>query len=124
LMEKFDAKLKDGVVIEESSISGEKELSTSVGAGSAGAKKTSRIFFAKSWQEAVCSPDEYILDSAESKDVEIESSCRAGTCGTCSAKVLKGEVTYEEDYDALSDLEPGYVLTCCAKPVDSLVIDA
>jgi len=125
LIEKFDAKLKDGVVIEESSsVSSEKGLSTNGGSGSAGAEKTSRIFFAKSWQEAVCSPDEYILDSAESKDVEIESSCRTGTCGTCSAKVLKGEVTYEEDYDALSDLDPGYVLTCCAKPVDSLVIDA
>ncbi len=124
LIEKFDAKLKDGVVIEEStSPSSEESLASRNITDSAPAQKVSKIFFASSWKETTCSQDEFILDAAESKGVEIESSCRTGSCGTCSAKVLKGEVTYEENYDAVGDLEPGYVLTCCAKPVDSLVLD-
>jgi len=123
LIEQFDAKLKDGVVIEKPI--------TVVEAPKAKSMETSKdsnvhtkIFFAKSWKEATCLDNEYILDAAEKVGLEIENSCRAGTCGTCTAKVLKGEVTYEEDYDALGDLELGEILTCCSKPISSIVIDA
>jgi ferredoxin-nitrite reductase len=121
LMEKFDAKLKDGVVIEEPQAVVEvpqkisSEPTSSIG---------TKIFFANSWKESSCIESEYVLDAAEKAAIEIESSCRAGTCGTCTAKVLKGEVTYDSDYDALNGLEPGEILTCCAKPVSSIVIDA
>jgi ferredoxin-nitrite reductase len=121
LMEKFDAKLKDGVVIEEPQAVVEvpqkvsSEPTSSIG---------TKVFFANSWKESSCIESEYVLDAAEKAAIEIESSCRAGTCGTCTAKVLKGEVTYDSDYDALNGLEPGEILTCCAKPVSSIVIDA
>ncbi|MCC0178809.1 ferredoxin--nitrite reductase [Waterburya agarophytonicola K14] len=121
LIEKFNAKLKDGVTIEESAPVVETLKSDSNGSAN-GSTKT-KIFLANSWKEAACSEGEYILDAAEKVGVEIESSCRAGTCGTCTAKVLKGEVTYEEDYDALRGLEAGEILTCCAKPVSSMVLD-
>ncbi|WP_019505972.1 ferredoxin--nitrite reductase [Pleurocapsa sp. PCC 7319] len=123
LIEEFDAKLKEGVVIEES-IPTEETPPSDTQESAADSAKTTKIFFANSWKEAVCSEPEYILDAAEKVDIEIENSCRAGTCGTCVANILKGEVTYEEDYDALSDLEPGQILTCCSKPVSSVVIDA
>ncbi|MEM7595547.1 MAG: ferredoxin--nitrite reductase [Cyanobacteria bacterium P01_A01_bin.83] len=122
LIERFNAKLKDGIVIDEPTIESEtapappEEKSTS--------STTTKVFFANSWKESLCSENDYILDAADKASVEIENSCRAGTCGTCTAKVLKGEVTYEEDYEALGDLEPGAILTCCAKPVSSIVIDA
>ena len=121
LMEKFDAKLKDGVVIEEPQAVVEVPQKIS-------SKPTSpigtKVFFANSWKESSCIESEYVLDAAEKAAIEIESSCRAGTCGTCTAKVLKGEVTYDSDYDALNGLEPGEILTCCAKPVSSIVVDA
>jgi ferredoxin-nitrite reductase len=121
LIEKFDAKLKDGVVIEEPQAVVEVpqkialEPTSSIG---------TKVFFANSWKESSCIESEYVLDAAEKAGIEIESSCRAGTCGTCTAKVLKGEVTYDADYDALNGLEPGEILTCCAKPVSSIVVDA
>ena len=121
LIEKFDAKLKQGVEIEEPQPV--EEASTDVEKSPA-SPSTTKIFFANSWKDVGCSDNEYILDAADKAGVEIENSCRAGTCGTCTAKVLKGEVTYEEDYDALSNLEAGEILTCCAKPVRSVVIDA
>lgn len=123
LIEQFDAKLKDGVIIEEPDpiVEVSKPESTETPQTS---DVSTKIFFANSWKEAICTESEYILDTAEKAGIEIENSCRAGTCGTCTAKVLKGEVTYEEDYDALSSLEPGEILTCCAKSVSSIVIDA
>jgi ferredoxin-nitrite reductase len=121
LIEKFDAKLKDGVVIEEpQAVVKIPQKSSSEPTSSIGTK----IFFANSWRESSCIESEHVLDAAEKAGIEIESSCRAGTCGTCTAKVLKGEVTYDSDYDALSGLEPGEILTCCAKPVSSIVVDA
>ncbi len=123
LIEEFDAKLKEGVVIEEPVAVVETPVSDTQDS-SASSTTATKIFFANSWKEALCSDKEYILDAAEKAEIEIENSCRAGTCGTCVANILKGEVTYEEDYDALSGLEPGQILTCCSKPVSSIVLDA
>jgi ferredoxin-nitrite reductase len=123
LIEKFDAKLKDGVEIEEPQPV-EEAPKADLDKSPATSPSTTKIFFANSWKDVGCSDNEYILDAAEKVGIEIENSCRAGTCGTCTAKVLKGEVTYEEDYDALSGLEAGEILTCCARPVSSVVIDA
>ena len=124
LIEKFNAKLKDGVIIEQAQTVVEEAFQAKLEKSSASSTTATKVFFANSWKEAACAENEYILDTAEKAEIEIENSCRAGTCGTCVAKVLKGEVTYEEDYDALGGLEPGQVLTCCAKPVSSIVIDA
>ena len=120
LIEEFGATLKEGVVIEEAA----PVISDTPKSEPETATKTNKIFFANSWKESACSEKEYILDAADKAGVEIENSCRAGTCGTCVAKILKGEVTYEEDYDAVAGLEPGYILTCCSQPVSSVVIDA
>ena len=121
LMEQYGATLKEGVVIEDAPVEAP-EAKAEVTSSTEG--KTTRMFFANSWKEAVCSEGESILDAADKVGVEIDNSCRAGTCGTCVANILKGEVTYEEEYDAVSSLESGQVLTCCAKPVSSVVIDA
>ena len=129
LIEKFNATLKDGVVIDEpqavveapkADIPKEDTPKNDKKDSATGTK----IFFANSWKESSCTENEFVLDAAEKAEIEIESSCRAGTCGTCTAKILKGEVTYDSDYDALSGLEQGEILTCCAKPVSSLIIDA
>ncbi|ELS04107.1 precorrin-3B synthase [Xenococcus sp. PCC 7305] len=120
LIEQFGAKLKEGVVIEEAAPA----IAETPPSEPKTETKNNKVFFANAWKESVCSEKEYILDAADKAGVEIESSCRAGTCGTCTAKLLKGEVTYEEDYDAVAALEPGYILTCCSQPVSSVVIDA
>lgn len=84
------------------------------------------ISFAKSGQEINCNDQQSILDIAEQNGIEIPSSCRAGTCGTCSVKVLEGEVKYEGDADALDDREKaqGFILTCISHPIGKVAIDA
>ena len=58
-----------------------------------------------------------ILEAMEEHHIEMDSNCRCGTCGTCKAKLIKGNVTNSEA-DSLTEEEKkhGYILTCCAYP--------
>lgn len=129
LMEQFGATLKDGVEIESPLNSAEMNGKTPFQETSNGAEPndkttTGNLFFAKSWQQVSCQEGEFILDAGEKAGIALESSCRSGSCGTCAYKIIKGEVKYENQPEALSDLEPGYILTCCATPVDKVILDA
>jgi ferredoxin-nitrite reductase len=83
------------------------------------------IYFAQSGKVAVSTEARSVLEAAAAAGVEIDSSCRSGTCGTCKHKLLAGEVRYEGEPDALdeSDRVAGYVLTCIAHPVGRIEID-
>jgi ferredoxin-nitrite reductase len=84
------------------------------------------VVFSKSKKTVVCEGDETILEAAEREGIELASSCRSGICGTCKQKLLKGEVKYTQDPQALddSDREQGYILACSAQPVGRVVLDA
>lgn len=73
------------------------------------------IHFARSkkvieWSDS----DKSILDAATSHGVPISSGCRAGQCGSCQTKVLRGEVTYPAGQP--HDVEAGHCLPCIAVP--------
>jgi ferredoxin-nitrite reductase len=85
---------------------------------------TSTVIFARSGKEVACSEDEFILDVAERAGVELDSSCRSGTCGTCKQKLLAGQTVYDSQPDAAADLEPGFILTCSARAIGKVSIDA
>jgi len=61
---------------------------------------------------------EPILDAAERADLGLPFGCRTGACGTCTARLLDGEVTYERPPRALKGRHraEGYALTCVARP--------
>ncbi|WP_341735997.1 2Fe-2S iron-sulfur cluster-binding protein [Microcoleus sp. CAWBG640] len=86
--------------------------------------QTSTVIFARSGKEVACSEDEFILDVAEGAGVQLDSSCRSGSCGTCKQKLLKGDIAYDGELDALSDIEPGFILTCSARAIGKVTIDA
>lgn len=70
-----------------------------------------------------CDEDRYILDSAEDRGVELPWGCRSGTCGSCTALLVEGQVELEEQ-SALDEehLERGLILLCSARPLSDCVV--
>lgn len=52
-------------------------------------------------------------------------SCRNGTCRTCIARLLQGQVRYDIPWPGLSadEKEEGYCLPCVARPMADVVIE-
>ena len=66
-----------------------------------------------------------ILDGAQRIRPDLPFACKGGVCGTCRAKITRGEATMRRNY-ALEDQEvtSGYVLTCQALPkTDDIAVD-
>ena len=61
--------------------------------------------------------DESILDAALRNNIDAPYACMSGTCHSCQATVLEGEVVME-DAEALSEdeINEGQILTCCSRP--------
>ena len=70
-------------------------------------------------------PDKVILEVAEDVGVDIDYSCRAGTCGVCRIKLLSGQVTMavEEGLEP-GDKEKGIILACQARSDGNVTVEA
>jgi ferredoxin-NADP reductase len=63
-----------------------------------------------------------ILQTARFGGLRVPSSCEAGHCATCMARVLEGEVQLiTNDVLTPEELDEGWVLTCQAVPVTPVV---
>ena len=83
------------------------------------------ITFSASDKSAPLPPDKCILDVADEIGVEIDNSCRVGTCGTCRIKLLSGAVSMAvEDGLEPGDKENGIILACQAKSTGNVVVGA
>ncbi|MEB6592054.1 MULTISPECIES: pyridoxamine 5'-phosphate oxidase family protein [Pseudomonas] len=73
------------------------------------------VYFAASAKEARWAPGSgTLLELAEARGLSPEFSCRGGSCGTCKAKLVSGQVHYPNPPAELP--EAGSVLICCAVP--------
>ena len=68
------------------------------------------------------SADASLLDFAERNGVEVESGCRAGSCGSCETKLVSGKIHYASTPDF--DIAPGHCLLCVGTPVSSMALEA
>jgi len=68
--------------------------------------------------------EQSLLLSLEQGGIDWPSSCRNGTCRTCIAQVLVGQVRYEIEWPGLSAEEKsaGYALPCVAYPCSDLTL--
>ncbi len=83
--------------------------------GSEAATEPVTVIFAESGKEARWTPGGgTLLELAEARGLTPEFSCRAGSCGTCHTRVLKGQVAYRTPPSA--PIPEGEALICCAMP--------
>ncbi len=101
-----------------SATAGKPEASTVAPAGAA-------VTFATSNKTANLEPEETILEASERIGVDIDYSCRVGTCGECVVKLLSGNVTMETD-DGLDpdDKAAGMILACQAIAEQDVSVEA
>jgi ferredoxin-NADP reductase len=83
------------------------------------------VTFAKSNKTAILTPDKSVLEASEDVGVNIDYSCRVGTCGVCKTQLLSGSVT-QAVQDALSEEEKrqNIILACQAKATEAIAVDA
>ncbi|MBL8879201.1 MAG: 2Fe-2S iron-sulfur cluster binding domain-containing protein [Phycisphaerales bacterium] len=86
---------------------------------------TATVTFTISAKAAPLPLETTVLEAAEHVGVSIDNSCRAGTCGTCKVKLLKGSVTMAIE-DALTPEEKtrGIILACQAKSNRNIEVEA
>ena len=63
-----------------------------------------------------------ILDLAESAGLELNSSCRGGSCGSCVVRVLEGKVKYDSEPSATVGEDE--CLACVGMPSENMKIEA
>nr|WP_238717808.1 2Fe-2S iron-sulfur cluster-binding protein [Petrachloros mirabilis] len=83
------------------------------------------VRLAHSGKEIACDASVTLLELAEQEGIDIESSCRSGTCGTCKQKLLSGSIDYAAEPDGLdpTEQEAGWVLTCIAHPQGHVTLE-
>lgn len=66
-----------------------------------------------------------VLQAALAAGVELESSCRNGTCRTCLCRLVQGTVAYPMAWPGVSTEEQaeGWFLPCVAQARSDLVVD-
>ncbi len=62
-----------------------------------------------------------LLELAEANQIPVDSGCRAGSCGSCSVALLRGQVEYPAGVNPACS--PGQCLLCIAKPKEPLELD-
>jgi ferredoxin len=68
--------------------------------------------------------DQYILDIAEEAGIRLPAGCREGTCSSCIAKIISGEVEQSEQHFLQpSEIAAGYAVTCVAYPLSDCTLE-
>jgi CDP-4-dehydro-6-deoxyglucose reductase len=86
-----------------------------------------RISVAKSDRTFSAAPGQSVLDAALQAGMNLPHSCKAGNCGACRGRLLRGTVEYPHGPPlGLSPAEvgEGLILLCQARATEELLIDA
>jgi glycine betaine catabolism B len=76
-------------------------------------------------EEAACGPGQTILETARAAGIRIPAACESGICGTCKVLKRTGDVDMRHNGGiSKQDIDAGYVLACCSRPLTSVEIEA
>jgi ferredoxin-NADP reductase len=89
-------------------------------------KKTGsyQVRFARSGKAIAADGQMTLLELAEKSGIMIDHECRAGACGECMVKCLKGNIEMTGQVEIADlDRKKGWVYACCAYPASHAVLD-
>jgi 3-phenylpropionate/trans-cinnamate dioxygenase ferredoxin reductase subunit len=83
-----------------------------------------KVSFAKQARAIDVSGDQTVLSAARKASVRLPSSCSSGLCGTCKSRLISGTVDMKHNGGIRQrEVDAGFFLPCCSKPLSDLVID-
>jgi ferredoxin len=86
--------------------------------------KTFTVEFSRQARTIEVTSEQTVLSCANKSGVRIPSSCARGLCGTCKSKLLNGAVDMKHSGGIRQrEIDAGYFLPCCSRPLSNLVID-
>lgn len=86
---------------------------------------TVEIYHQGNSQTIQVSDNQTVLQAAEDAGIELPSSCQAGVCTTCAAKLIEGTVDQTDGMGVSPELQAeGYVLLCVAYPQSDLKVES
>jgi ferredoxin-NADP reductase len=81
------------------------------------------IVFSRSSKTIFASAGDFILDLADEHDIKLESSCRAGNCGTCKIRKTEGDVEMDgQQVLSETDILEGYILACIGRACSKRIV--
>lgn len=87
-------------------------------------EQTFSVKFSKQAKTIDVRADQTVLSSAKKAGVRIPSSCANGICGTCKSKLVSGSVDMKHDGGIRQrEIDAGFFLPCCSKPLSDLVVE-
>jgi len=87
--------------------------------------ETFSVTFSRSEKTVESDANLPLLDLAEEQDIDLDYSCRSGSCGDCKVKLIKGEVEMESEEGLdTEEKSAGYILTCVGTPRSNCILDA
>lgn len=82
------------------------------------------LAFARSEVTAACRETDTVLAVARGAGIVIPSGCTFGVCGTCKVRKTAGQVHMVHNGGiSEDDIEAGYILACCSKPIGEVELD-
>lgn len=80
-----------------------------------------QVNFSLSGRRVNSNQGETLLQAVKGAGLNLPSACNFGVCGTCKVKVMSGETHMVHNGGIRdSEIEEGYVLACCTRPVSDV----
>jgi len=86
---------------------------------------TFKVTFAKQGRSVDVRADQTVLAAARQGGIKLPTSCGNGVCGTCKSKLTSGQVDMKHQGGIRQrEVDAGFFLPCCSKPLSELVLDS
>lgn len=83
-----------------------------------------QVTFNKRGDRFLCAEDQTILQAATVAGLRMPFSCSNGMCGTCKTMKVSGEVEMNQNGGLRpKEVQQGWILPCCSKPLTDVVLD-